>query len=118
MKRAVLFAMLGVILLTGVATTGAFAQSTDRTGGKTVQIGRQNLAIHDLTVTIADLHVHGTDLPSKSISDASYTVHQSTIQTNGFSIDYQGTTYRFCPITVSVDNVGLRLHDLSIGSNS
>lgn len=117
-KRVVLLAMLGMLLLAGVAATGAVARSADQSAGKTVQIGRQNVAIHDLTVTVSDLHINGTDLPSKSIDDASYTVDRSTIRTNGFSIEYQGTTYKFCPITVSVDDVGLRLHDLSIGSGS
>lgn len=79
------------------------------------EIGRQDITVRDLVVTVSDTHVRGTGLPNESIDEATYTVEDSVITTNGFLVTYQDETYRICPITVTVDDVGLELRNVSVG---
>lgn len=112
MRRTLATLTLAAVLLTvavpGAAAAAGDAASEDRDG--TV------VEISDLTVTIADAHVEGTGLPEQSVDSASYTVQDATIATDGFTVDVNGETHRIGAITIVVDDVGLKLQDVSVGA--
>lgn len=122
--KAVLFValLLSSVLVAGTFGAAAATNSTDNPADSStnsdsdiVDIGRQDVAIRDLTVTVSDTHVRGTGLPDRSVDEAKYTIEELTITTDGFLVTYQDTTYRICAINLTLDEVGLELQNVSIG---
>lgn len=125
--KAIKAALFVALLVSSVLVAGSFgaAAHTNSTDGSddgstnsdadVIEVGRQDVTIRDLTITISDTHVRGTGLPDKSVDEARYTLEESTITTDGFLVTFQDRTYRICAIDVTLDDVGLELHDVSIG---
>lgn len=119
--------LVSSVLLVGTLGAAADTQSVSdgyasdasatATDDDITEVGRQDITVRDLRVTVSDTHIRGTGLPSESIDEATYTVGNSVITTNGFLVTYQDETYRICPITITVDDVGLELEDVSIGED-
>ena len=102
---------LGVATATNLASGGENASASE---SEVVDVGYQKITISDLLVTISDTHVEGTGLPNESADEASYTVDNTVISTDGFRVTYQETTYRICAVTITLDDVGLELQDVSV----
>ncbi|WP_254546222.1 hypothetical protein [Halomarina pelagica] len=117
MRRAVLV-LLALLLIASSAPANALAGTDDARDDRSVAVGPQNFELRDLTVTVADVHVEGTGLPDRSIDRASYTVDDATVSTDGFVVVYQDTSYRIGAISVTVDNVGLQVENVSISDAS
>ncbi|MFC6733739.1 MULTISPECIES: hypothetical protein [unclassified Haladaptatus] len=118
-SKAALFGMLVVASVLVAGTTGVAAQSNSpedsTTDASVVELGSHDIVIQDLTVTIRDTHVRGTGLPSESVDDATYTIQESHVSTDGFLVTVDGTTYRICAIDVTIDDVGVELQNVSVG---
>ena len=115
-RNVVMLIALLVTSVSAVGTLGVATAANSPSGGENevVDIGYQKIAINDLLVMVSDTHVEGTGLPNKSVDEASYTVDHSVISTDGFRVTYQETTYRICGVTVTIDNVGLELQNVSV----
>jgi len=110
MRRTLTYLTLAVVLLVATVPGGVAAAADDAADdGHVVEIS-------DLTVTVADTHVRGTGLPDRSVDSASYTVHDATLATDGFTVEIDGETHRIGAITLIVDDVGVEVENVSIGA--
>ncbi len=109
--------LLALVLLAGAMPASALGHPGDARD-EAVTIGPQNLELRDVTVTVSDTHIRGTGLPESSVDHASYTVDDATVSTDGFVVVYQDTPYRIGAISLTVDNVGLQLENVSVSDTS
>lgn len=112
--------LVGVLgTATGTASaSSAHATDDGLTDVEDADVERQEIVVSDLVVSVSDTHIRGTGLPDESIDEATYTVEDSTIRTDGFTITYQDQTYHVGAIDVTIDNVGLSLENVSIGDEA
>ncbi|WP_135855114.1 hypothetical protein [Halorussus salinus] len=104
-----------------VATAGALAHpvSTPATTDEAnLETGNRHITISDLIVSVKDTHIEGTNLPTKSIDEASYTIEETSLSTDGFTVTFQGQTHRIGAVTVTVTDVGVRLQNISISDGT
>ncbi|WP_336360937.1 hypothetical protein [Haladaptatus sp. ZSTT2] len=115
-KKAALIGMLVVMSVLIAGTGGVAAQSdgdTTASDSSVVELGSFDMTISDLKVTISDTHLRGTGLPEESIDEAHYTLEESHIETDGFLITVNDTTYQICAIDIVFDEVGLEIQNVS-----
>ncbi len=113
MRRFTVVVIIGLLFL-GVGSTAAVAASGNaETDVK--EIGSQDISISDTTLTVSDVHVSGSDLPSKSIDEKRYTIDDASFTLRGLTVTYQDQTYEICRITLTIDDVGIVLENISIG---
>lgn len=115
-KRRILIGMAGVLLLVAGISGAAAAGAADEANASsdTVDLGEHHLVIEDATVRIADTHVTGPGLPEKSVDRAEYTIEETTVSTDEFDARINGHDVRFGALSVTVDNVGVILEDVSV----
>lgn len=111
--------MLVATAFAGVGAIGAAAQSDDAAADESseerdeVRIVDKDIEISDGLLTISDTTLQGPGLGEKHIEDRKYTV-DSKLQFDGFHVDYDGTRYTFCKISVTVEDVGIHLQDVTL----
>lgn len=112
--------MLVATAFAGVGAIGAAAQSdeagADESNEETrdeVRIVDKDIEISDGLLTISDTTLKGPGLGEKHIEDRKYTI-DSELRFDGFHVDYDGTRYTFCRITVTVEDVGIHLQDVTL----
>lgn len=111
-RRVGLLAVVG-LLLASAGTTAALAQD-DGGDDDTVQIASQDVAVSDAVVRIGDAHLRGPGLPDERIDERRYTLRDATVHVKGLNVQWDGTTYTFCRITVTFDDVGVTIHDVTL----
>lgn len=119
LKPVVVFLTAGLVLLAG-GTVGVTAQSTagDETASTdAIEIGDQDIVIEDATVHITDTHLTGPGLPEKSIDEATFTVENSTVSTGGFVVTINGQDISVGHLSLTVDDVGVTLENVSMGES-
>lgn len=111
-------AMLVGVLVVGVASTGALAgggQSASP-GGEAVTFGDRAFTVSDATIEVRDVHVTGPGLPDESIDEATYVVEDATVRTDGFGFTYGENRYEVGPVSVTLEDVGVVLENVTVGS--
>lgn len=106
--------LLAGLVLVGAGTGGALAQQDTTTADDEVRIVDEEITISDATVTVSDTSVSGPGMSDTQIDHRKYTVEESHLAFNGVHVNFRGTEYVFCDITVTVDNVGLVLDDVTL----
>ena len=120
MTRSKLVPALLAIVLVGTALVGAGAigavggeQSAESDGDDEVRIVDQHLEINDGLLTIDDTTIEGPGLGERHIEERTYTI-DSTLNFDGFHVNYDGTRYTFCRITVEINDVGVKLENVTL----
>lgn len=113
--RAVLAILLVGTALVGAGAIGAVggeqpAEADDR---DEVRIVDQHVEIDDGLLTIDDTTIAGPGLGERHIEERTYTV-DSTLHFDGFHVNYDGTRYTFCRITVDIHDVGVKLENVTL----
>lgn len=109
--------ILAVVLVFALALGGLSTVAVADTGVSTVErVGSIDISVEDRHVHIDGAEVSGEGLPSIEIDERTYSVDSLSIQTDGLTVDYSGTTYEICSLDVSLENVGVTISDSSIGS--
>lgn len=103
-------AFVGVGAIGAVGAEGAEGSAD---GGDEVRIVDEHVKIDDGLLTIDDTTIRGPGLGERHIEDRKYTV-DSTLSFDGFHLNYDGTRYTFCRITVDIENVGVHLEDVTL----
>lgn len=113
---------LAVVLVStafvGAGAVGVAAQS-DETADESddardeVHILDKDVEISDGLLTIEDTTIEGPGVGERHIEDRKYTV-DSTLSFDGFHIDYDGTRYTICRVTVDIEDVGVHLKDVTL----
>lgn len=112
-RRLTILLLTGVILVSA-GTGGALAQQDSTTADDEVRIVDHDITISDATVTLSDAILSGSGSSDTQIDHRKYTIKEATLEFNGVHVNFQGTEYVFCDITVTVDNVGLVLEDVKV----
>lgn len=107
--------LVAALLLVGAGTTGALAQ--DGSGEETVKIGAQHVVISDAVLTIGDANVSGDGLEDEQVENQSYRIGHAELTVDGLNFSWNGTTYNVCRVDIVLDDVGVVVEDLSVGSN-
>ena len=108
---------MGAVLLTSVAM-GATASSGDPAIHVNDHAEREHqIQISDGTVQIQDAHLSGPGLPTTSIEHRAFTVDSSTIHIDGVTLTIDGHTQTIGQTSITVDNIGIVLKDVSTSSS-
>lgn len=116
MRRTSAAAIIGLLALS-VATPGVLAHPVD-TSAASDEPESRHVTISDLVITVEDTHIEGANLPNKSIDEASYVIEEASISTDGFTVTFQGEPHRIGAITVTIDDVGIQLRNVSISGGT
>lgn len=92
---------------------GASAASGDT---EAKQIGQVHFEISNEQMTVSDIHVSGSGLPSMDIQERTYTVHNASLMTDGFTVTLNGQDYEFGSVSIVVEDVSLTVENVQVGS--
>lgn len=108
------FALVGTAFV-GVGAIGAVGadQAEDSDDRDEVRIVDEHVEIDGGLLTIDDTTIEGPGLGERHIEDRKYTV-DSTLSFDGFHVNYDGTEYTFCRITVEFNDVGVHLENVTL----
>lgn len=92
--------------------------TTDEPAGETradkeVRIVDEEIVIADGVLTITDTTLKGPGLGEQHIEDRKYTV-DSTVRFDGFHLTHDGTHYTICRVTVHIEDIGVRLQNVTL----
>ncbi len=110
---------LGLILVLALLSTGVTAGAgvggeepkDDRT-----QVGPIDITLEDRHITISDVEASGDGLPAVEIDERTIAIHSATASIDGMTVNVRGTTYEVGPLQIGLENVGIQLEEISIGS--
>jgi len=111
---------LGLILVLALLSTGVTAGAG--VGGEEEpkddrsQIGPIDVTLEDRHSTISDVEVSGEGLPTIEIDERTVAIHSATASVDGMTVSVRGTTYEVGPLQIGLENVGIHLEEISIGS--
>ena len=112
----VLAIMLVGTAFVGVGAIGAVgADQTEESDDDRdeVRIVDKHVEIDGGLLTIDDTTIEGPGLGERHIEDRKYTI-DSTLSFDGFHVNYDGTQYTFCRITVEINDVGVHLENVRL----
>jgi hypothetical protein len=116
LASAVLAVMLVGTAFVGIGAIGAVgadqAEEPDDERDE-VRIVDKHVEINDGLLTIDDTTIEGPGLGERHIEDREYTI-DSTLRFDGVHLNYDGTQYTFCRITVDINDVGVHLQDVTL----
>lgn len=115
-SRGIAILVVALVLLTGAGTTAAFAAGAGGGADDPVEIASQDVTIRDAVVTIDGAHLTGSGVDDQRVENRTYTVQEATMSVDGLTVVWNDTTYEICHIDITVDDVGLRIHNLRAGN--
>lgn len=96
-----------------IGAVGAEEAGESDDGHDEVRIVDEHVEIDGGLLTIDDTTIDGPGLGDHHIEDRKYTV-DSTLSFDGFHVNYDGTEYTFCRITVEFNDVGVHLENVTV----
>jgi hypothetical protein len=116
-SQAVTALLAGLLLLSIGSTTALASADADATAedGDVVELGSHDVHLADTTLHVEDLHLRGDGLPQKSVDEADVTLDGETT-IDGVTVTLNGQTYQVGRVTVTLDDVGVSVEDVSIGA--
>lgn len=106
-------AFVGVGAIGAVAQSDQAADESNDDAQDEVHILDKDIEISDGLLTIEDTTIEGPGVGERHIEDRKYTI-DSTLHFDGFHVDYDGTQYTICRVTVDVEDVGVHLQDVTL----
>jgi len=110
---------LGLILVLALFSTGVAAGTgvgEEEPKDDRVQVGPIDVTLEDRHITISDVEVSGEGLPAVEIDERTIEIHSATASIDGMTVNVRGTAYEVGPLEVGLENVGIHLEEISIGS--
>lgn len=109
-------ALVVLVLLT--AGTGTAVATADDAGSNErvndeVRIGDQELTVSDAEITVSDTTVSGPGVPDEAIEDRRYTI-DTRVGIDGLQLTYDGTRYVVGDVTITIEDVGVRVTDTTL----
>ncbi|QLD89537.1 hypothetical protein HWV07_11040 [Natronomonas salina] len=108
----VAIALVGTAFV-GVGAIGAVGADQAEESDDEVRIVDEHVEINDGLLTIDDTTIEGPGLGERHIEDRKYTI-DSTMSFDGFHVNYDGTEYTFCRITVELNDIGVQLENVTL----
>lgn len=117
-RQAAVVVTLALVILgaTSVVAGAGIGQSSASADADVKQIGQQEIKITDEHVTVSGVNISGSNLPAVNINERTYTIHDSSLMTNGLTITHNGQTYEICSVSIVLDDVSVTFEDVHIGS--
>ena len=109
---ALAIALVGTAFV-GAGAIGAVGADQAEESDDEVRIVDEHVEINDGLLTIDDTTIEGPGLGERHIEDRKYTI-DSTMSFDGFHVNYDGTEYTFCRITVELNDVGVQLENVTL----
>lgn len=113
MRRIGLLVMIGLVLASAGATTALAGDHA--TEDDTVDVASQDIVVSDAVVRIGGAHLAGPGLPDERIEERTYTLRDATVDIDGLTVVWNDTTYEICHVSITVDDVGVTVHDVTLG---
>lgn len=113
-KRRLQAGLLVVALTVALVSAGAVASEEtprDRHGSD------RSVIIADRHIEISDVAITSDGLPSITLDERTIEVDSATASVDGVTLTTEETTYRIGQMTVGLENVGLTVGNISIGSS-
>lgn len=101
----------------GQAQADARASAEAETDSDVVELGSHDVRIEDATVHVEDVHVTADGVPDRSVDEAAFTLDGETT-IDGATVTVDGQTYQIGRVTLTFDEVGVTVEDVSIGDGN
>lgn len=114
-RRRAFVVLVATLVLLSIGSTTALAHDPAGETDDAIDLGSHDLRISDASIHVENLHVTGAGLPEKSVDDESVSV-DGEFSTDGFSFTVNGQEVQVGHLHVVLDDVGLTIDDVSMGS--
>lgn len=107
------------LLVAGSASSVALAQegeSDTAADQEPIVLGSPEITIEDTELVLSDFHIPAPGDGERTIDERTYTVDRAVLDIDGVSLTVDGQEYRFCQVTVVVEDAKLTVRDVTIGT--
>lgn len=111
-QRVLVALAVGLLALSAGSMVAAAGDETHP--DNEVRIVDEEIVISDATFHIKDTTFTGPGLEHRHIEDRTYTLEESTVTIIGLHIDFNGTRYTICNVTLTIEDIGVHLQDVTI----
>lgn len=114
-RRRAFVVLIATVVLLSIGSTTALAHDPAGEADDAIDLGSHDLRVSDAAVHVEDVHVTGAGLPEQSVDEESVTV-DGEFSTDGFTFTVNGQAVQVGHLHVVLEDVGLTVEDVSIGS--
>lgn len=105
--------LVAVVLTCALLFGGGAAAFASGSTDDVTRIGSQQITISDATMTVSDTTISGAGLPDATIEERTVHIEKSTTTIRGLQLSIDGQTYEFGRMTVTVEDVGVKLENVT-----